>query len=98
MIEDVANWSTGISLPVGVEGDVEHAALTETSGGRGAFQRRAQAAVCFNKPDTAGPLADQHAAVGQECEAPGMFKAIGKCLDIEGVFFGFEALRGCLSG
>jgi hypothetical protein len=78
---------------VSVEGDVEKPALTDREHLGHIAERRRQFAVARHNAHTAGPFGDQHAAVGQESERPGVHQALRDGFDADIAGGGFESLR-----
>jgi hypothetical protein len=66
---------------VGGQGHVEEATLAAGRDAGDALHRLGQAPVRADDAQAAGLLGHQHAAVGQEGEAPGVLQAVGDRLD-----------------
>ena len=64
-----------VGRKVGMERDVEQAALTAGVNGRQAGDRRRQRAVCRDDPQPAGLFGDKHLATGQEGHRPSRSRA-----------------------
>ncbi|OMP12863.1 spermatogenesis-associated protein 21 [Corchorus olitorius] len=78
----------------GREHHVEQAALALGPHARHAGERRRQLARAVEQAQPARPLGDQHAAVGQEGQAPGMFEAARDFADLGLHLLRREALHG----
>ncbi len=71
----IAQINEAAGREVGIEGDVEQAALAAGVDVRHARQRRAQLAAALHDAQPAGAFGDEHPAIGQEREPPGVVQA-----------------------
>ncbi len=79
---------------IGMQRDIQHAAVLAHEHGGRALHGLGQLAGLVQEADAPGALGEDHAAVRQEGEAPGLVQPFGQRLHLEGGLLGLHHLAG----
>ncbi len=75
---DIGEIERAVSHKVGMQADVQQAGLPRDMDRRDSCERPRVEPAVGKESQAAGPLGDQHAAAGQEGDAPGLLEALAK--------------------